>query len=104
MPKVTFATAMNESDKWRTNIACLDDPDILSWINNLYQGRRFPTRQEFNETYDRGDNDVLNWRHRLTLISSDDVSAFEEIFGETYSILIFKMKAALECDKIILVY
>ena len=104
MTSVTFATALNEDDQWRTKIAHLEDPDISSWVNNLYQDRRFPTRQEFNDAYDRGDKDILDWRNKLMRINLEDVLNFEEIFGDTYPSLIFKMKATIECEKIIFVF
>lgn len=100
--------------KWRNKLGEFDDADIASFINCTYQDKVFKTAKEFNETYDAGNWDVLNWRHKPMVLTKEDVTVFEDVhrngaFDRVEPVkldkLITKMKAVLELgDKVIFVY
>ena len=63
--------------KWRQKLAEFDsNPDVQSWINNLYQDRVFPTREDFNQAYDNN-MDSLHWNHSPMVLTPEDVGNFE---------------------------
>jgi hypothetical protein len=100
--------------QWRNKLAEVDDQDVASFINGAYQDKVFKTAKEFNETYDAGLWDVLNWRNKPMVLDKDDITLFEEVhknggFDRVEPIkldkLILKMKAMLETgEKVIFVY
>jgi hypothetical protein len=104
--------------QWKNKLGEFSDPDILSWINNLYQDKAFPTREAFNKAYDDAvasglrPSDGVSWRNKTMVLSKEDVDNFEEEFkgGAFYprdaaQKLVTKMRAALESgEKAIFVY
>jgi len=68
--------------KWHNKLGEFSDPDVLSWINNLYQDKVFKTPKDFNEAYDAGLTDVIHWRNKTMVLTKDDVANFEEEFSE----------------------
>jgi len=99
--------------QWKTKLGEFDHPDVLSWINNLYQEKTFKTPKDFNEAYDSGLTEVLFWRNKPMVISKEDLANFEEEFNEgafdevkaAVQKALTKMKAALETgEKVIFVY
>ena len=101
---------------WHNKLGEFSDPDVLSWINRLYQDKAFPTRADFNKAYDAAidmgvmPSQMLSWRNKTMVLTKEDVANFEEEFGggafcgsETAAAkLVAKMKA-LE-GKVIFVY
>ena len=105
--------------QWHNKLGEFTDPDVLSWINRLYQDKAFPTQKEFNAAYDQAismgvlPNEVVGWRNKTMVLSQEDVANFEEEFKEgafdqsqnAAQKTLVKMKAALETgEKIIFVY
>jgi hypothetical protein len=104
--------------QWKNKLGEFSDPDILSWINNLYQDKAFPTREAFNKAYDDAvasglrPSDGVSWRNKTMVLSKEDVDNFEEEFkgGAFYprdaaQKLVTKMRAALESgEKALFVY
>lgn len=101
---------------WHNKLGEFSDPDILSWINNLYQDKAFPTREAFNKAYDAAlDSGVMPservcWRNKTMVITKDDVANFVEefdggAFGPGAEKLVTKMKALVEKgEKVLFVY
>jgi hypothetical protein len=101
---------------WHNKLGEFSDPDVLSWINRLYQDKAFPTRADFNKAYDAAldmgvmPSQMLSWRNKTMVLTKEDVANFEEEFrggafcgSETAAAkLVAKMKA-LE-GKVIFVY
>lgn len=100
--------------KWRNKLAEFEDDDVYSFINGLYQDRVFKTPKEFNETYDAGLFDRLNWRNKPMIFQKEDLTTLEELHREEafdriepikIDKLITKMKAVFEFgEKVIFVY
>lgn len=100
--------------QWKNKLGEFGDPDVLSWINNLYQEKTFKTPKDFNEAYDAGLTEVLYWHNKTMVITKDDVENFEEEFNEgafddgpkdKIAKTLTKMKAALESgEKVLFVY
>ena len=104
--------------QWKNKLGEFSDPDILSWINNLYQDKAFPTREAFNKAYDAArDAGVMpsagvSWRNKTMVLTKEDIDNFEEEFkgGAFYprdavQKLVTKMRAAVETgEKVIYVY
>ena len=104
--------------QWKNKLGEFSDPDILSWINNLYQDKAFPTRAAFNKAYDNAaaaglrPSEGVSWRNKTMILTKEDVDNFEEEFkgGAFYprdaaQKLVTKMRAALESgEKVIFVY
>jgi hypothetical protein len=102
--------------KWRQKLAEFDsNPDVRSWINNLYQDRVFPTRKEFNEAYDNN-MDSLHWNHAPMVLTPEDVVNFEielkeGAFGDSGTPeftkaekLVKRMRDVQSAEKIVFVY
>ena len=104
---------------WHNKLGEFSDPDVLSWINRLYQEKAFPTREAFNKAYDEAldagmmPSTRVSWRNKTMVITKDDVDNFEEEFrGGAFEgsqtaaqKLVTKMRAALETgEKVIFVY
>jgi hypothetical protein len=104
---------------WKNKLGEFSDPDVLSWINNLYQDKAFPTREAFNKAYDAAlDAGVMpstnvSWRNKTMVLTKEDVDNFEEEFKEgafdgsqiAAQKTLTKMRAALETgEKVIFVY
>jgi len=104
---------------WHNKLGEFSDPDILSWINNVYQDKAFPTRAEFNKAYDDAaavgmrPAEGVAWGNKTMVLSLADVDNFEEEFkggafcgSETAAQkTLLKMRAALETgEKVIFVY
>ena len=93
--------------QWRNKIGKFDSPDVLSWVRNLYQDKRFPTRSEYNQAYDEGN---LEWQNRPMILTKEDIHALQEehdagAFENTeMHKTLEKMRKALETDKVIFVY
>jgi len=105
--------------QWKNKLGEFSDPDVLSWINNLYQDKAFPTREAFNKAYDAAlDAGVMpstnvSWRNKTMVLTKEDVANFEEEFNggafdgsqSAAAKTLAKMKAALETgEKVIYVY
>jgi hypothetical protein len=101
--------------QWKNKLGEFDHPDVLSWVNNLYQEKTFKTPKDFNEAYDSGLTEVLFWRNKPMVLNKTDVDNFEEEFkdgafddvGQHQSVArtLTKMKAALETgEKVLIVY
>jgi hypothetical protein len=105
--------------KWHNKLGEFSDPDILSWINNLYQDKAFPTREAFNKAYDAAldagimPSTAVSWRNKTMVLTKEDVGNFEEEFSggafdgsqTAAQKLVTKMRAALETgEKVIYVY
>jgi hypothetical protein len=95
---------------WHNKLGEFSDPDVLSWINRLYQEKAFPTRADFNKAYDAAldmgvmPSQMVSWRNKTMVLNKEDVSNFVEEFGggafcgsETAAgKLVAKMQAVLE--------
>jgi hypothetical protein len=99
--------------QWKNKLGEFSDPDVLSWINNLYQDKAFPTREAFNKAYDAAFTAGVSWRNKTMVITKEDVDNFEEEFkggafdGSQIAAqkTLVKMRAALETgEKVIFVY
>ena len=105
--------------QWHNKLGEFSDPDVLSWIGNLYQDKAFPTRAEFNKAYDDAlavgmrPSESVAWRNKTMVLSLADVDNFEEEFkggafegSQTAAAkTLTKMRAALETgEKVIFVY
>lgn len=105
--------------QWKNKLGEFSDPDVLSWINNLYQDKAFPTREAFNKAYDAAIDaglrpaDGVSWRNKTMILTKEDVANFEEEFNggafdrsqTAAQKTLAKMKAALETgEKVIYVY
>ena len=105
--------------QWKNKLGEFSDPDILSWINRLYQDKAFPTREAFNKAYDAAldagmmPSTRVSWRNKTMVLTKDDVANFVEEFdggafcgSETAAQkLLTKMQAVLEKgEKVIFVY
>ena len=100
--------------KWRNKLGELEDQDVSSFINNLYQDRIFKTQKEFNDAYDNRHLDLLHWGNKPMILTREDVAVFETThkngaFDTTNPDIIdkilTKMKAHLETgEKILFVY
>ena len=101
--------------QWHNKLGEFSDPDVLSWIGNLYQDKAFPTREAFNKAYDDAARPAegVAWGNKTMVLTKEDVANFEEEFkGGAFEgsqtaaqKLITKMKAALETgEKVIFVY
>ena len=105
--------------QWHNKLGEFSDPDVLSWINNLYQVKAFPTQKDFNQAYDDAlaagmmPSATVGWRNKTMVLSLADVDNFEEEFksgafegsqsGAQKTLT--KMRAALETgEKVIFVY
>lgn len=105
--------------QWKNKLGEFSDPDVLSWINRLYQDKAFPTREAFNKAYDAAlgmgvmPSQMVSWRNKTMVLTKEDVANFEEEFNggafdrshTAAQKLVAKMKAALETgEKVIYVY
>jgi len=105
--------------QWKNKLGEFSDPDVLSWINNLYQDKAFPTREAFNKAYDAALDAGLSpahgvsWRNKTMIITKEDLANFEEEFkGGAFNSsqiavqkMVQKMRAALETgEKVLFVY
>ena len=105
--------------QWHNKLGEFSDPDILSWINNLYQDKAFPTREAFNKAYDDAalvglrPAEGVSWANKTMVLTKEDVANFEEEFNggafdrsqTAAQKTLTKMKAALETgEKVIFVY
>jgi len=99
--------------QWKNKLGEFDHPDVLSWVNNLYQEKTFKTPKDFNEAYDAGLTEVLFWRNKPMVLTKEDLENFEEEFNEgafdevkvAMQKTLTKMKAALETgEKVLFVY
>jgi hypothetical protein len=105
--------------QWKNKLGEFSDPDILSWINNLYQDKAFPTREAFNKAYDAAldaglyPSERVSWRNKTMVLTKEDIDNFEEEFkggafeGSQIAVqkTLTKMRAALETgEKVLYVY
>ena len=95
---------------WHNKLGEFSDPDVLSWINRLYQEKAFPTRADFNKAYDAAldmgvmPSQMVSWRNKTMVLNKEDVSNFVEEFGDgafcgsetAAGKLVAKMQAVLE--------
>ncbi len=104
---------------WHNKLGEFSDPDVLSWVNNLYQDKAFPTREAFNKAYDAAldagvmPSEHICWRNKTMVLTKDDVANFEEEFAggafdrsqSPVAKTVAKMKALVEKgEKVIFVY
>jgi len=105
--------------QWRNKVGEFEHPDIMSWVNNIYQSKVFTTQEEFNTAYDQAiskgvmPSEVVCWRNKTMVLSKEDIDNFEDefncgAFDETKILvqkMLVKMKAALESgEKVVFVY
>ncbi len=105
--------------QWKNKLGEFSDPDVLSWVNNMYQSKAFPTQKEFNAAYDQAismgvmPSEMVCWKNKPMVLTKEDIVNFEEefnggAFDETQLAAqktLSKMKAALETgEKVIFVY
>lgn len=105
--------------QWKNKIGEFDHPDVLSWVNNLYQDKVYPTRAEFNAAYDQAismgvmPSEMVCWRNKTMVLAKEDIDNFEEEFnGGAFDEVrlaaqkaLVKLRAALETgEKVIFVY
>ena len=99
--------------QWKNKLGEFSDPDVLGWINRLYQDKAFPTREAFNKAYDEGRAAAVSWRNKTMVLTKEDIDNFEEEFNGggfetsqmTVQKMLTKMRAALETgEKAIFVY
>ena len=105
--------------QWKNKVGEFDHPDVLSWVNRLYQDKAFPTQKEFNAAYDQAismgvmPSEMVCWRNKSMVLTKEDVANFEEEFSEgafddvktAAQKALAKMKAALETgEKVLFVY
>lgn len=100
--------------KWHNKLGEFSDPDVLSWINRLYQDKKFKTPKDFNEAYDAGLTDVIHWRNKTMVLGKEDLELLEEEFNDgafddshekpKVVALFAKLKRALESEKTVFVY
>ena len=105
--------------QWKNKVGEFDHPDVLSWVNRLYQDKAFPTQKEFNAAYDQAismgvmPSEMVCWRNKSMVLTKEDVANFEEEFSEgafddvktAVQKALAKMKAALETgEKVLFVY
>ena len=93
--------------KWRNKLGEFDSPDVLSWVRNLYQDKRFPTRAEYNRAYDEN---ALDWQNRPMVLTKEDIDLLQEeheggaFDGTTMTKTLEKMRKALASEKVVFVY
>jgi hypothetical protein len=100
--------------QWRNKVGEFTHPDVLSWVNRLYQDKTFKTQKDFNEAYDSGLTEVLYWRNKTMVLTKEDVTNFEEEFNggafddaqhSAVAKALTKMKALLETgERVVFVY
>jgi hypothetical protein len=100
--------------KWHNKLGEFSDPDVLSWVNRLYQDKKFKTPKDFNEAYDAGLIDVIYWRNKTMVLNKEDLELLEQEFNDgafddshekqKLTGLIAKLKRALESEKTVFVY
>lgn len=98
--------------KWRNKLGEFSDPDLLSWVNTLYQDRMFKTAKDFKLAYDERDP-RLNWSNRPMIISKGNVAELNEQLNEgsfddgqkaQIEKLIGQMLTVISSEKVIFVY
>ena len=104
--------------QWHNKLGEFSDPDILSWVGNVYHDKAFPTREAFNKAYDDAaaagmrPAEGVAWGNKTMVLTKEDVANFAEEFGggafEGSQIAaqktLMKMRAALETgEKVIFV-
>ena len=97
--------------KWRNKLGEFDSPDVLSWVKNLYQDKRVPTRAEYNQAYDEN---ALDWQNRPMVLTKEDIDLLQEeheggAFEDTVTPGLMtktleKMRKALASEKVVFVY
>jgi hypothetical protein len=100
--------------KWHNKLGEFSDTDVLSWVNRLYQDKKFKTPKDFNEAYDAGLTEVLYWRNKTMVLAKEDLELFEEEFNDgafddshekqKLAGLIAKLKNVLAAEKTVFVY
>ena len=100
--------------KWRNKLGEVEDEDVASFINSVYQDRTFKTQKEFNEAYDNRLLELLHWSNKPMILTRSDVTVFEEVHKngafdtikpEVIDKLVAKMKACFETgEKVVFVY
>ena len=99
--------------QWHNKLGEFSDPDILAWVNTIYQAKVFPSPCEFNAAYDARETDRLYWRNKTMVLTKEDLNNFEEEFNEgafdeskeAVQKAFAKMKAALGTgEKVLFVY
>ena len=100
--------------KWRNKLGEVEDEDVASFINSVYQDRTFKTAKEFNEAYDNRLLELLHWQNKPMILTRSDVTVFEEVHKngafdttkpEVIDKLLAKMKACFETgEKVVFVY
>jgi hypothetical protein len=63
--------------KWPSKLGEVEDEDVASFINSLYQDRTFKTQKEFNEAYDNRLLELLHWGNKPMALTREDVLNFE---------------------------
>jgi hypothetical protein len=96
--------------QWKTKIGEFQDIEIMTWVNNVYQNKVFPTSKDFNTAYDHAisiglkPSEMVCWRNKTMILTREDILQFEEEFEDEKTV-IKNMKVALETgDKVIFVY
>lgn len=105
--------------QWKNKLGEFDHPDVVGWINSMYQSKVYKTQKEFNEAYDQAaslgilPSDAVCWRNKPMVLTKEDIDNFEEEFNEgafdevriAVQKTLTKMRAVLETgEKVIFVY
>lgn len=94
---------------WHNKLGEFSDPDILTWINNVYQARAFPTRAAFNKAYDDAvavglmPSAGVSWRNKTMVLTAENLKELKEEFSGEQKLLA-KIERALGSEKVIFVY
>lgn len=58
--------------------------DIVTWVNNIYQNKVFPDRDDFNAAYDRAirPSEAVCWRNKTMMLTAEDLANFDDELKE----------------------
>lgn len=105
--------------QWKNKLGEFSDPDVLGWINRLYQDKAFKTPEAFNKAYDEGramglsPGAAVGWRNKTMILTKEDIDNLEEEFNGggfdrshiNVQKMLMKMRAALQTgEKVLYVY
>lgn len=72
--------------QWHNKLGEIVDDDVMSWLNNIYQDKVFPTREAFNQAYDAAGTEGVCWRNKTMVLNKEDLENFiEEYDGGAFS-------------------
>jgi hypothetical protein len=94
---------------WHNKLGEFKDPDILCWVNNVYQSKAFKTRADFNKAYDDAiavglmPSAGVSWRNKTMILTKENLKELKEEFSGEQKLLA-KIERALAAEKVIFVY